>query len=250
MHAYYLLPTTYYMYTYQATKMFRMHAYYSLPTTYYMYTYQATEMFRMHASFRTRFTSDELTSKWRWTVDDGRQVPVYDMTSTRLLFTDRSQPVFYESSRGNMWLNHCTWDAFSFMNVLRGALSRHLSANEVRISQLHLGWEGGAQIVREVLGGQRLFDPIDPFVFVSQTVLLPANVIGMVKTYSARVNVTMGVAWSAFIMVLALQCAQRASATFWYQGGNRDAQNADVLGYVTVILPPTTTTTHRHHPQT
>jgi hypothetical protein len=198
---------------------------YSLPTS----LPEASEAFRTHLSLRTSFVRDLLTNNWKWVIKS-EPLPIYDADHKALVFTDRTMPVFYESSMGLLWLNHTVWDAFS---VLSFATSRLPSRHFERVARMHAGWEGGHALVDGVLRGPKLFDRVSPFVFSERSAELPFCAVHMVKDFCARSQVQIESAWHAIMMVLALQCAQKNSAVFWIQASNRDSENSDVFGYVT-----------------
>ena len=126
------------------------------------------------------------------------------------------------------------WDAFSLLNtVMIGRPSRHLSANEERVSQLHAIWEEGDAVVDAVLTAPSVFAPTTNFKFVQQTCFLPGSVIKMVKALAGKHAISLENAWYATLMTMSLQCLKKGSGVFWIQSGNRDADNSAVCGYVT-----------------
>ena len=85
----------------------------------------ASSAFERHSSLRSSFTHDRITGNWRWKTDLRSQLPVYDATCEQLVFSDRTMPIFYESSQGLVWINHTVWDAYS--SVVGENRSRHFS---------------------------------------------------------------------------------------------------------------------------
>eukprot|EP00966_Prymnesium_polylepis_P244270 5649225-Prymnesium_polylepis.1 len=143
-------------------------------------------------------------------------------------------PALYETSGGNLWLNHTVWDGVSmatFSFVERPG--KHFSVHEDRVLQLKSNWTGGPRAVDRVLKGPKIFPQIEPFKYVEKVADFSLEVADAVKVLSTRTRVPLETAWHAFSMVMMLQCTEKASGVFWIQDSNRDAVNADVFGYVT-----------------
>ena len=194
---------------------------------------EASQLFEGFSSLRTSFVFNRRARKWRWVVGMYPRLQSFDRRADVLDFSDPSMPVFYESSKGNLWLNHSVWDGVSISLAIAGKSMRHLSAQEDLVTRLRATWATGDQVVNEILSGPKLFERLPSFRFCTTQVYLPQTVIEMVKQYSTRTHVKLELSWYAFVMVAALQGAQQASGTFWTQHSNRDADNMDVFGYVT-----------------
>ena len=148
---------------------------------------RALEMVETSSSLRSSFMRDDVSHKWRWQIGAHVRLPVYSKTIddiTVFPFNDRTTPVFYERDDGKLWLNHACWDAFSMVRLLRSdSPTRHFSVQHERVLRLKAAWEGGRQIVEEVLRGPLLFDTVRPFTFVQRVVDLPMSVINMVQRF-------------------------------------------------------------------
>jgi hypothetical protein len=143
-------------------------------------------------------------------------------------------PVLYDSAEGNLWANHTVWDARSFLNATRSNVHcRHLSAHEEIVADLKASWSHGDRIVDRVLGGPRIFASTAAASFCKRTVKYPDGIASFVEGLSQRAHVALETAWYAFVMVLALQCADKAASVFWVQDPNRNEENADIFGWVT-----------------
>jgi NADPH:quinone reductase-like Zn-dependent oxidoreductase/3-oxoacyl-(acyl-carrier-protein) synthase len=193
---------------------------------------QALHMYSGHASLQTSFAHDA-SRRWRWRVKYGSQLPSLDSRSERLVFTDRATPVFYDTATEQLWLNHTVWDGVSLVMTLGDRPTQHLSIYDEHVSQMHVEWEDGDVLVDRVLCGPALFDASPTFRFERRREYLPKDVFQKIARYAARTTISQEIAWYAVLMVVALECAHKASATVWVQDANRHTTNADVFGYCT-----------------
>ena len=194
----------------------------------------AEHIFKRISSLRTSFIFDGHGKRWRWVVGVRDQLPVCNSKTDNIDFMDRTMPVLYESSGGNLWANHTVWDARSFLNAAPlDAHCRHLSAHEESVAGFKASWVHADRIIDRVLGGPRMFAAMAVFDFCNRTLEYPDSIVRFVKSLSQRAHVALETAWYAFVMVLALQCADKAASIFWVQDPNRNEDNADIFGYVT-----------------
>jgi hypothetical protein len=161
-------------------------------------------------------------------------LPVYDASLKSLDFQNRKMPVFYESSKGHLWANHATWDAYSFaVFAANGSATRHFSVQEQISRSLHASWDGADEYVNSVLRGPTPFEDVSPYIFKKQAAHLSDDLIAKARHYSLQLRVSLEMAWYAMVIVMTLKCLEKSSSGFLYQCGNRSAENADIFGYVT-----------------
>ena len=193
---------------------------------------QASHMYAKHTSLQTSFLY-AANCGWRWRVKQGSELPSYDSRSDRLVFTDRTMPVFYDTATGLLWMNHTVWDGVSLVHASGDRPTQHLSVYDKHVSQMHAEWEDGNAVVDRVLCGPALFDASPTFCFERRRAHLPKDVFHKITRYASRRAIPTETAWYAVLMVLALECACKDSATLWVQDPNRHPANADVFGYCT-----------------
>ena len=111
---------------------------------------------------------------------------------------------------------------------------RHYSAYEAYVANLQVNWKEGNKVCDQILRTPGPFEPdAGPWKFAKAIGHMPGGVFAKAKELSKANHTTLETIWHAIVITKLMEGRQKASASFWVQAGNRNAETNDIFGFVT-----------------